>query len=242
MPLATASIAGVVKINPNNGISLSSSKTATISLASSAEIDGKSNSFKPVVPSCLDYAVRSVLENVTTIPDATSSYNLQGAISTTNTHSFIYEHAPTAASTYILPNVTQLTANGSYYRRLPSYDGSGYYAWQKVGSTFKRYSASQYPSVGDNVYTNTSLTTGAEEITAVDTGGVQHEIILTVRFSSSVLTYAFEDSSGNAITPLPLAGTIADGSVVCFRCTWEALLNQWVIMPVMLGTYTEVTP
>lgn len=69
-----------------------------------------------------------------------------------------------------------------------------------------------------------------------------HECILTVRFSASVLTYAFEDSDGNAITPLPLSGTIADGSVVCFRCTWEALLNQWVIMPVMLGTYEEVTP
>jgi hypothetical protein len=90
--------------------------------------------------------------------------------------------------------------------------------------------------VGDNTYTNTALTSGAKAITAIDNR--THECILTVRFSSSVLTYAFEDSAGNPITPLPLAGTIADGSVVCFRCTWEALLNQWVIMPVMLGTYS----
>ena len=77
---------------------------------------------------------------------------------------------------------------------------------------------------------------------AVTGNAVKREIVLTVRFSSSVLTYAFEDSAGNAITPLPLAGTIADGSVVCFRCTWEALLGNWVIMPVMLGTYEEAEP
>ena len=77
---------------------------------------------------------------------------------------------------------------------------------------------------------------------AVTDNARTHECILTVRFSASVLTYAFEDSAGNPLTPLPLAGTIADGSVVCFRCTWEALLGQWVIMPVMLGTYQEVEP
>jgi hypothetical protein len=77
---------------------------------------------------------------------------------------------------------------------------------------------------------------------AVTDNARTHECILTVRFSASVQTYAFEDSAGNTLTPLPLAGTIADGSVVAFRCTWEALLGQWVIMPVMLGTYAEVTP
>lgn len=151
-----------------------------IAKASAVDIDAKTQSFKPIVPDRLNYAVRSVLENVTTIPAATSAYNLLDASATTNYHSMTYEHSPESAPTYTLPAVTDET--------------------------------------------------------------VQHEIMLKVRFSSTVLTYSFEDINGNALTPLPLAGTIADGSVVAFRCTWEALLGQWVIMPVMLGTYTEVTP
>lgn len=70
---------------------------------------------------------------------------------------------------------------------------------------------------------------------AVTDATVVHQIDLKVKFSSSVLTYSFLDSAGNAVTPLPMTGTIADGSEVEFRCTWETLINQWVIEPKLLN-------
>lgn len=180
LPLATSTRAGVVIKGTNNqGLQFVDGKLATNG-APNADIDAKANAYEPIVPWRLNYAVRSVLPNITEIPAATSAYTLVAQDATTNNHCYCYEHAPESAPTYTLPTVT--------------------------GNAVKR------------------------------------EIILTVRFSASVLTYAFEDSEGNPITPLPLAGTIADGSVVAFRCTWEALLNQWVIMPVMLGTYTAPEP
>lgn len=169
-------------------------------------------------------------QGITVIPPDTTAYTLaEGAQS----------HIPSSAPTYTLPSIPQrIIADGRYFTRNPSTDGTGYYGW--LSGTTNRYTASATPAVGDNTYTNTALTSGAKAITAIDER--THECILTIRFSASVLTYAFEDSAGNTITPLPLAGTIQDGSVVCFRCTWEALLNSWVIMPVMLGTYQEVEP
>lgn len=184
LPIATANSLGAVRPNSTYGTRVNQIGEIYIFRADEAVIDNRGTDlgrgYRPIVPSNLDYAVRSVLPNVTTIPSATTSYSLLDASATTNDHSWQYFHAPEAASVYALPTVTDGTRT--------------------------------------------------------------HECILTVRFSSSVLTYAFEDSAGNPITPLPLAGTIADGSVVCFRCTWEALLGQWVIMPVMLGTYEEVEP
>lgn len=169
-------------------------------------------------------------QSVTVIPSSTTAYTIAEGCQS---------HAPSSASTYTLPAIQQrIITDGQYFTRNPSTDGTGYYGW--LSGTTNCYTASAAPAVGDNTYTNTALTSGAKAITALDNR--THECILTVRFSSSVLTYSFEDSAGNPITPLPLAGTIQDGSVVCFRCTWEALLGQWVIMPVMLGTYQEVTP
>lgn len=180
LPQANYNHGGIVlRLDVNNGI-FNSGQWTVLATASEAEVDSRSTHRKAIVPSGLEYAVRSVLPNVTEIPAATSAYTLTAQDATTNNHCYCYEHAPESAPTYTLP--------------------------------------------------------------AVSGNAVKREIILTVRFSSSVLTYAFEDSAGNALTPLPLAGTIADGSVVCFRCTWEALLGQWVIMPVMLGTYTAPEP
>lgn len=164
--------------------------------------------------------------NVTEIPSATSAYALsEGA----------FTHAPSSAPTYSLPSVGyDIVADGNPYMRIPAWDGNGYYCW--VYDQTRRYTASATPSVGDNTYINTALTNGAKAITALNQ--FTHEIILTVRFSASALSVAFQDAAGNAIAPLPLAGTIADGSVVAYRCTWEELLGRWVIMPVMLGTYS----
>ncbi len=70
---------------------------------------------------------------------------------------------------------------------------------------------------------------------AVTDATVVHTIDLKAKFSASVLTYSFLDSEGGTVTPLPMTGTIADGSVVEFRCTWETLVNQWVIEPKLLN-------
>lgn len=162
-------------------------------------------------------------QGVTTIPSATTAYTLAEGVQS---------HIPDSASTYTLPAIQlRIIADGRYFTRNPATDGTGYYGW--LSGTTNRYTSSAAPAVGDNTYTNTGLSSGAKAITAIDER--THECILTVRFSATVLTYAFEDASGNPITPLPLAGTIADGSVVAFRCTWEALLGQWVIEPKLLN-------
>ena len=113
-------------------------------------------------------------------------------------------------------------------------DGSGYFAWTDGGRVASFcYTASANPVVGDNTYMNTELTQGAKPVTAIDNR--THECILTVKFSSTVLTYEFQDSAGNTLVPLPLNGDIETGSVVTFLCRYESLLSQWVIMPVMVG-------
>ena len=72
----------------------------------STDITNDTKNFKSIVPNNLDYAVRSVLPNVTEIPAATSDYSLVDSSATTNNHSHVYSHAPTTAPTYRLPQVT----------------------------------------------------------------------------------------------------------------------------------------
>ena len=145
-----------------------------IQKATELYIDTRNARLWPIVPSNLNYAVRSVLPNVTVIPAATSDYSLVDSSATTNNHSMTYRHEPQTPSVYHLPAVA---ANSM----------------------------------------------------------VLHEIILSVKFSASVLTYEFQDSGGNTLVPLPLNGDIEVGSVVTFYCRYESLLSQWVIMPVMVG-------
>ena len=76
------------------------------SMATELEIDEKNNTKDIIVPNNLDYAVRSVLPNVTVIPAATTEYSLVDASATTNSHSWQYFHAPAEASTYTFPAVT----------------------------------------------------------------------------------------------------------------------------------------
>ena len=185
LPIATASQLGIARINRtysqsgltiNNGaLQVWSQDVPTIR----QYIDGKTYKNIPIVPVTLDYAVRSVLENITVIPASTTSYALADASATTNNHSKTYLHEPEEASVYTLP--------------------------------------------------------------AVSNDGLLHEIILSVKFSASVLTYEFQDSSGNTLVPLPIAEEIEDGSVVTFLCWYNPLLSQWVIYPVMDGV-AEVQP
>ena len=96
-----------------NGTSVVSAGVASISVASNSDIDTKSNNYKPIVPQNLNYAVRSVMSNVTTIPAATSEYNLLDASATTNNHSYCYYHSPSQSSVYTLPDVTDSTVTHS---------------------------------------------------------------------------------------------------------------------------------
>ena len=72
-------------------------------------INDRANNCMPIVASNLDYAVRSVLPNVTVIPSATTAYTLLDASATTNSHSCKYRHKPSSAPTYTLPDVTDDT-------------------------------------------------------------------------------------------------------------------------------------
>jgi hypothetical protein len=360
-------------------------------------IDAKNNQYRPIVPSVLDYAVRSVLPKVTEIPAATSDYSLVDSSATTNDHSHVYSHAPSTAPTYRLPQVTNTTishyieltvdftnvqtysfldANGDALVPLftPSIAAGDVYtfrmeysaikaAWliypQKQGAVADDFvmrgevgaangvpsldanalvpsnqlplaSNSQYGVVktgtagngrnslefikGDLVvhpqstghiddrysnpsgvimarnlnYAVTAALTDSNKISlndaqkataqevfgvggavvtipaatteyilswgrfahspslasvyvlpAVADGSITNDITLSIKFSSSVLTYEFQDSAGNTLVPLPLNGDIEAGSVISFLCRYESLLSQWVIMPVMVGKEAE---
>ena len=57
---ATRTNVGVVKASEGGGIGVSSSGNLMIVQATNTEIDAKTNTFKPIVPSNLDYAVKSI--------------------------------------------------------------------------------------------------------------------------------------------------------------------------------------
>lgn len=63
IPLGTSSTLGVLKVNPNQGISAYSAGDLVIISASEAEIIAKTHNYKPIVPSKLDIAVREGLGN-----------------------------------------------------------------------------------------------------------------------------------------------------------------------------------
>lgn len=93
------------------GLSIESNGRIGVVQASNQRIDRKNEigERQVVTPGNLDYAVRSVSPNVTTIPAATSAYSLLDATATTNGHSWHYVHEPTSAPTYTLPAVTNAT-------------------------------------------------------------------------------------------------------------------------------------
>lgn len=106
LPIATNSAVGCVKTNEGKGTLVDANGVISISPAGNILINSRGSANRPIVPSTLDYAVRSVLPNVTTIPAATTAYSLLDASATTNNHSWQYAHAPASASTYTFPAVT----------------------------------------------------------------------------------------------------------------------------------------
>lgn len=174
------------------------------------------------------YVYGQYTQHITDIPPATTEYTLAlGA----------QQHTPLEATTYILPLVNRCiqTYNCKFFRAA-SLDGTGYYGWT-FGSD-KRYTNTPTPTTSDFTWSNPALNAGKLAVQEIDNR--THECILTIKFSSTVLTYEFQDSAGNTLVPLPLNGDIEAGSVVTFLCRYNPLLAQWVIYPVMDGK--EVTP
>lgn len=407
LPKATTEY-GVVRTNITRGTSTPDGYLSVMK-AADYEINQRLQNYKPITPSNLDYAVRSVLPNVTEIPAATSDYSLVDSSATTLNHSHTFVHTPSQAPTYRLPSVSDATishyieltvdftnvqtysfldANGDALVPLftPSIAVGDVYTFRMEYSAIKakwliypqkqgavaddfvmrgevgvangvaslnaneKIPPSQIPlaiaSSGktseaggiriDNrfagwgyngVYTDSngflyigvatstqinnrtlnsspSLTAGhegyltpaiinyavkasitdskhftltdkqkatAQEVfgvggaiteipaatseytlswgrfahtpslasvyvlPAVSDGSITNDITLSIKFSSTVLTYEFQDSDGTTLVPLPLNGDIEAGSVVTFLCRYESLLSQWVIMPVMVG-------
>lgn len=62
---ASATKAGVIKVMPINGIKTETSGQIKINTATTTEIDAKTNLYKPITPSNLNYAVNSVLPTMT---------------------------------------------------------------------------------------------------------------------------------------------------------------------------------
>ena len=234
LPKAATNSLGIVKISAYGtvaGLAIAGN-TGELSVRSidTQHIDARNGGKCPICTDNLDYAVRSVLPNVTTIPAATSAYSLLDASAMTNSHSFHYQHAPTSAPTYTLPAVTQtITADNKVWTRNTATDGTGYYGWLN-GST-NRYTAAANPGIGENTYTNTSLSAGAKAITE---NGTVHEIILDVDFTT-VQSCSFEDASGNAVA-LQKSVTIASGDQYRFIC--EHILSEWKVFPLKLEPST----
>lgn len=201
----------------------------SICVGNGTDTSHRSNAFE-AYPNGDLYIAGGLQQGITDIPADTTAYNLSEGV---------FKHTPLSASTYSLPDVLPvIVSNDEYYTRSASDDGSDYYGWganQGNGNISKRYTASATPSVGDNTYTNTALTSGAKAITSIDSR--THTISLTLDFTT-VQTYAFQDASGNAITPL-FTPTIAAGDVYTFKCEWSSLLNKWLIMPVKQGAVSD---
>lgn len=67
IPVADTSNLGVVKVNSSYGTNITAEGLLYVARADSSDINGKSNNYKPIVPSTLNYAVRSVSPACTTI-------------------------------------------------------------------------------------------------------------------------------------------------------------------------------
>lgn len=168
-------------------------------------------------------------QNTHVIPADTTEYTLPEGVSL---------HLPSLPSVYILPKIyaRYIMANNQVCIHTGTGDGDGFFKWTFMnfaGQLSYYYTSSLYPAAGDYAYENTALTLRPHPISLPD--DITHECILTIKFSSTVLTYEFQDSAGITLVPLPLNGDIEAGSVVTFLCRYNPLLSQWVIYPVMDG-------
>ena len=81
---ANSITAGVSKVNTTTGIAINVQGTLYIVRASDAEINAKSNTFKPIVPSSVDYAVKSGLSASKLTWSETEKQNARNLLGVTN--------------------------------------------------------------------------------------------------------------------------------------------------------------
>ena len=94
---ATNTNAGVIKTSTSYGTGMVSGGYLRTVSATNTEIDGKTNSYKPIVPSNLDYAVRSVQPAVT---------QAQASSTQALTDNAIYDMLITGNTTFTLPTIS----------------------------------------------------------------------------------------------------------------------------------------
>ena len=239
LPGATNTTLGVVRIrNGNDGLAINTNPNdanygiVNILAASSSKIDARVDLRCPIVPSNLDYAVRSVLPNTTTIPAATTAYSLLDASATTNSHSCTYVHVPSEAPTYTLPAVADATIVHEIvvevlftgYARSSDDDSGSAYAW-KNGSALL-YTDTDAPAVMQTkVYSDAALTTQTGTVAAYDSA--QDAISL-------VASVSFLDSGGSPLAP-QRAVSISPGTIIDYYCRWCPSSGSWKILPVVLS-------
>ena len=73
IPVSSSSTLGVVKTSTSYGLQITSSGNIATAAANQSEILAKTNTYKPIVPSSLDYAVRSVSPACTTLSGTTAT-------------------------------------------------------------------------------------------------------------------------------------------------------------------------
>lgn len=107
-------VLGLCKVSSNGnytGVSVWTGYGNTLGIVGQPnnQIDNRVNWGGAIKPNSIDYAVRSVVPNITTIPTATTAFSLLDATAKTNNHSCTYYHKPLFASSYTLPTVTDNT-------------------------------------------------------------------------------------------------------------------------------------
>ena len=234
LPVATTSTVGAVYVDANGGLSVSTAQAYQgmlgIAKATNSLIDSRSSYNKPIVPSNLDYAVRSVLDGSVEIPASTTAYTLLDSSSATNGHVHSYVHTPLHPSTYTLPAVSDtliheivLEVRYAAYERYSDGDDTGRYAW-KCGSSVV-YTSTNVPVAGTTVaYSDTGMTVAVETVALYDS---------SINAISLVGSCEFEDASGNAVVPTG-SYSIGVGSVISYLCRYSLTLGEWCVLPVPL--------
>ena len=231
LPVATSTGKGGVRVSGSGGTIMSGEYIKT-DPATDNNIDARSSLYKAIGAGNLDYAVRSVLLNVTEIPAATTAYSLLDAGSTLNGHSWNYVHTPTAVPTYTLPAVSDGTVAHEIvlevfftgYVRSSDDDSGSAYAWKN--GTALVYTDTDAPAVMQTkVYSDAALTTQTGTVAAYDSA--QDAISL-------VASVSFLDSGGSPLAPRR-AVSISPGTIIDYYCRWCPSSGSWKILPVVLS-------
>ena len=137
IPIASTSNLGTVKVNSSYGTNITAEGLVYIARADSSDINGKSNNYKPIVPSTLNYAVRSVSPACTTLTGTTATL-------TANT---TYAHALSSSGcTYTLTTPSSSDVYSGFILMLDT-TNSATVAFQTDGSPSASISISGNPTI-----------------------------------------------------------------------------------------------